>query len=157
MNSNDGDEVRDGDGGDDILTLQAELAEAQPQVKDLTKVTDPLTILYKHHPESVLDYKETVLQKLPLTSILPGAESVLDQNHKSPPFLTQYEKTRVLGFRANQLAQGAPPFVHVQPHILHTLDIARQELAEKKLPFIIKRPMPDGTFEYWRLRDLLIL
>jgi DNA-directed RNA polymerase subunit K/omega len=150
-------DAKEGDGGDDIAVIQAELIGAQPQVKDLTKVTDPLTILYKHHPESILDYKETVLQKLPLTSVLPGSESVLDQNHKSPPFLTQYEKTRVLGFRANQLAQGAPPFINVPPHILQTLDIARMELAEKKLPFIIKRPMPDGTFEYWRLRDLLIL
>jgi DNA-directed RNA polymerase subunit K/omega len=36
-------------------------------------------------------------------------------------------------------------------------EIARLELAQKKLPFIIQRPLPNGTFEYWRLSDLMIL
>jgi DNA-directed RNA polymerase subunit K/omega len=36
-------------------------------------------------------------------------------------------------------------------------DIARLEYEQKKLPFIIKRPLPDGTYEYWRLADLMIL
>jgi hypothetical protein len=36
-------------------------------------------------------------------------------------------------------------------------EIARLELEQKRLPFIIKRPLPNGTFEYWRLMDLLLL
>jgi DNA-directed RNA polymerase I, II, and III subunit RPABC2 len=112
------------------------------------KSNDPLAVLYKHHPESILDYTETVLKRLPLQN---------EQTHKSQPFLTQYEKTRILGFRANQLAQGARPFIPVPNHITKTLEIAKLELQERRLPFIIKRPMPDGTFEYWRLSDLMIL
>jgi DNA-directed RNA polymerase subunit K/omega len=121
------------------------------------KQYDPLNILYKHHPESVLDYKETVLQKLPLKSVPPFSDEMLDANHKSQPFLTQYEKTRILGFRTNQLAQGALPLVPVPDYVKTTLEIARLELEQRRLPFIVKRPMPDGSFEYWRLSDLLIL
>lgn len=129
-------------------------------VEDLgagTKQQDPLNTLYKHHPEAVLDYKETVIQKLPLKAVPPFTESQLDAHHKSQPFLTQYEKTRILGFRTNQLAQGARPLIPVPEYIKNTLDIARIELEQKRLPFIVKRPMPDGSFEYWRLSDLLVL
>ena len=122
-----------------------------------TKQQDPLNTLYKHHPEAVLDYKETIVQKLPLKSVPPFTSDDLDANHKSQPFLTQYEKTRILGFRTNQLAQGAKPLIPVPDYVKTTLEIARMELEQKRLPFIVKRPMPDGTFEYWRLSDLLVL
>lgn len=122
-----------------------------------TKQQDPLNALYKHHPEAVLDYKETVIQKLPLKAVPPFTEAELDMYHKSQPFLTQYEKTRILGFRTNQLAQGARPLIPVPEYVKSTLEIARMELEQKRLPFIVKRPMPDGSFEYWRLSDLLIL
>ena len=32
-----------------------------------------------------------------------------------------------------------------------------KELEEKKIPFIIKRPLPNGGCEYWKLADLEIL
>jgi DNA-directed RNA polymerase subunit K/omega len=35
--------------------------------------------------------------------------------------------------------------------------IALKELEEKKIPFIIKRPLPNGVIEYWRISDLEIL
>jgi DNA-directed RNA polymerase subunit K/omega len=122
-----------------------------------TKKQDPLNTLYRHHPEAVLDYRESVIQKLPLKSVPPFSEEDIDKNHKSQPFLTQYEKTRILGFRTNQLAQGAKPFVAVPEYMKSTLEIARLELEQRRLPFLVKRPMPDGTFEYWKLSDLLIL
>ena len=141
---------------EDVL-LELDLMEEEGKEKDTSKTQDPLSTLYKHHPESQLDYQETVIQKLALQSIPPGAKESPDPNHKSQPFLTQYEKTRILGFRTNQLAQGALPYVAVPEHIRNPIDIAKMELEQRRLPFIIKRPMPDGTFEYWRLSDLMIL
>ncbi len=129
----------------------------QEEEKETGKGQDPLTNLYKHHPEAILDYRETVLQKLPLQTIPPGSSQAPDPNHKSQPFLTQYEKTRILGFRTNQLAQGALPYISVPNHIRNPLEIAKMELEQRRLPFILKRPMPDGSFEYWRLTDLMII
>lgn len=142
--------------GDDDLLLEMEQLDQQDE-KDQGKSQDPLASLYKHHPEALLDYQETVFAKVPLQTIPPSAGETPDPNHKSQPFLTQYEKTRILGFRTNQLAQGALPYVPVPAHIRNVLDIAKMELEQRRLPFILKRPMPDGTFEYWRLSDLLIL
>lgn len=154
------------DNTDEILVEGQEIADTIEQLQaallteDLgtgIKQQDPLNALYKHHPEAVLDYKESVIQKLPLKSVPPFTQESPDKNHKSQPFLTQYEKTRILGFRTNQLAQGARPLIAVPEYMKSTLEIARMELEQRRLPFIVKRPMPDGTFEYWRLSDLLIL
>lgn len=36
------------------------------------------------------------------------------------------------------------------------LAIANRELREKKIPLIIRRFMPDGTYEDWKVRDLIV-
>lgn len=142
--------------GEEEILAELEMLE-QEEEKEPGKSQDPLAALTKHHPESILDYQEVVLQKLHLQAIPPDSAQTPDPNHRSQPFLTQYEKTRILGFRTNQLAQGALPYVSVPAHIRNVLDIAKMELEQRRLPFILKRPMPDGTFEYWRLCDLMIL
>jgi len=79
---------------------------------------------------------------------------IIDPLHKTLPYLTKYEKARVLGQRAKQIETGAKPLVKVPENIIDGYVIAELELREKKIPFIIKRPIPGGAFEYWHLRDL---
>jgi len=124
-----------------------------------TPIDDPYNMLKRFHPETVIDYAETILPLIPLQAAPPDNGTALpkDPAHTSLPFLTVYEKTKVLGTRANQIATGARPFVVVPEHMTDPLEIARLELEQRRLPYIIKRPMPDGTFEYWRLSDLMIL
>ena len=117
---------------------------------------DPLEILYKFHPETILDYVEKIAPFIAIQQV-PPSEDGRDTAHKSQPFLSVYEKTKLLGFRANQLAQGAPPYIVRPEHMTSVFEIAKLELEQRRLPYIIKRPMPDGTFEYWRLADLMIL
>jgi DNA-directed RNA polymerase subunit K/omega len=118
---------------------------------------DPLESLYKFHPETILDFTEKIMPMIALQQVPPTSEH-LDKFHKSQPFLSVYERTKILGFRANQLAQGARSYLKPVPdHITSTLEIARLELNQRLLPFIIKRPIPDGTFEYWRLSDLMLI
>jgi len=112
--------------------------------------------LYQQHPECNLDYIEQVIPKIPLQVVPPGGEKA-DVNHRTYPFLTNFERTKIIGLRANQISRGSVPFVSVPKHITDVRDIARLELEQKRLPYIIKRPLPDGTFEYWRLSDLMIL
>lgn len=112
--------------------------------------------LYQQHPECNLDYIEQVIPKIPLQYVPPGGDKA-DSNHRTYPFLTNFEKTKIIGLRANQISKGSVPFIAVPKHITDVRDIARLELEQKRLPFIIKRPLPNGSFEYWRLADLLIL
>ena len=52
-----------------------------------------------------------------------------------------------MGQRAKQIEGGAQPFVAVEPNIIDSYLIAENELREKKIPFIIRRPIPNGGFE----------
>jgi DNA-directed RNA polymerase I, II, and III subunit RPABC2 len=139
---------------DDMEELELGAAETLAAEEAAAAVANnPLSALLKHHPECILEYAEAVALKLPLISSPP----VNDPNHRSVPFLTQYERTKIIGMRANQLSQGARPYVPIPEHVTDVADIARIELAQRRLPFIIRRPMPDGTMEYWRLADLMQL
>ncbi len=114
--------------------------------------------LLEQHPEIWPDYEETVLEKLMIRAPYPPrATDTQDNQHTTYPFLTLYEKTKVLALRASQLARGAPPFIDVPEYLTDVYEIARAELEAKRLPYILKRPLPDGTFEYWRLADLMII
>ena len=70
-------------------------------------------------------------------------------------YLTKYEKARVLGTRALQLSMNAPPMVEVEGET-DPLEIAYKELRQKKIPFIVRRYLPDQSFEDWRLEELIL-
>jgi DNA-directed RNA polymerase subunit K/omega len=114
---------------------------------------DPMAILRRHHPECDVDYMESVGPKINLLASPPFDK---DPNHRSAPFLTQYEKTKIIGLRANQLSQSARPYIDVPEYVTDVWEIARMELSQRRLPFLIRRPMPDGTHEFWRLADMII-
>jgi len=87
---------------------------------------------------------------------------IVDPLHRTVPILTKYEKTRILGIRTKQLNNGAEPFISSKLNIssekiIDGYPIALKELEEKKLPFIIRRPLPGGGVEYWYLQDLEVL
>ena len=82
---------------------------------------------------------------------------IIDPLHKSLPFITKYERTRVLGERARQLNAGATALVDVDSDTIDGYLIALKEFQEKKIPFILKRPIAGNHIEYWKLADLEIL
>ena len=79
---------------------------------------------------------------------------IIDPLHTTLPFLTKYEKADILGKRAAQINEGAQLFTEVDPSIIDGSLIALKEFEEKKIPFIVQRPLPNGAMEYWRLQDL---
>jgi|UniRef100_A0A6C0H5B8 DNA-directed RNA polymerase I, II, and III subunit RPABC2 len=82
---------------------------------------------------------------------------IVDELHKTMPLLTKYEKTKILGMRVKQLNSGSNPYVTYSEKIIDNYLIAQMELEQKKLPFIIQRPLPNNNFEYWKLQDLDLL
>ena len=77
------------------------------------------------------------------------------KNKRTLPFITKYEKARILGIRAQQLATGSIPLVPVRG-MTSTIQIAEEEYLQKKIPFIIKRVLPDNVIEYWTMDELMI-
>jgi DNA-directed RNA polymerase I, II, and III subunit RPABC2 len=85
-------------------------------------------------------------------------DRMIDKNtqRRTIPFLTKYEKARIIGKRAMQISKGSPPLVEIDD-LESPIDIAKKELMERKIPFIIRRPLPDGSYEDWRVDELRIL
>ncbi|KAF4521690.1 hypothetical protein B566_EDAN017177 [Ephemera danica] len=71
------------------------------------------------------------------------------------PYMTKYERARVLGTRALQIAMCAPVMVELEGET-DPLQIAMKELKQRKIPIIIRRYLPDGSFEDWGIDELII-
>ena len=71
------------------------------------------------------------------------------------PILTKFEKAKILGIRAEMLSNGAMPVIS-KPYPNNTYLIAVEELKQKKIPLLIRRKLPNGNIEDWRLEDLIL-
>jgi len=71
------------------------------------------------------------------------------------PYLTKYERARILGTRALQISMNAPVLVPLDGET-DALQIAIKELSQRKIPLIIRRYLPDGSFEDWSVSELII-
>ena len=101
-----------------------------------------------HNFDEILSLSKTIRNKKNI---------IIDELHRTIPILTKYEKTRILGERTKQINNGRKPFVEVENDIIDGYLIACKELEEKKMPFIIRRPLPSGGSEYWHLTDLEVI
>jgi hypothetical protein len=112
-------------------------------------------IIAEHYPELKAHNNDEVDI---MTRVVRNESGVIvDPLHRTLPFITKYEKSRVLGERAKQINSGAKPFVEVDASLIDGYLIALKEFEEKKIPFIVKRPLPNGGCEYWKLQDLEML
>jgi DNA-directed RNA polymerase I, II, and III subunit RPABC2 len=108
--------------------------------------------LLNFHPESVSHNYNEILS---MTNVVRNDDGIIiDKLHKTIPYLTKYERARILGQRAKQINSGAYPFVKVPENVIDGYIIAEMELKQKRIPFIIRRPLPNGGSEYWKVQDL---
>lgn len=124
---------------------------------DLQKIDESAhtKIINNYHPElKTLNYEE--IETL-CTVVRDIKGNIIDPLHKTLPILSRYEKARILGERAEQINAGAQSFIELDPTMIDGYLIALKELDQKKIPFIIQRPLPNGGSEYWRLCDLEML
>ena len=155
-NDNDEDEdneIQEEDEYDD----EDETDEEDSDDEDLQKLEgyEEKNVLVNYHPE-VTQISEEQLQVL--SNVVKDKNgNIIDPFHKTIPILTKYEKAKIIGIRAQQINSGSEPFIPVDSNMIDGLTIAHEELVQRKIPFIIRRPMPNGTSEYWNINDLELL
>ena len=112
-------------------------------------------IISQHHPELHMHNNDEIdiLSRV----VRDQNGTIIDPLHRTLPFMTRFEKARFLGERAKQINSGAKPMVALEPNVIDGYLIALKEYEAKKIPFIIKRPLPNGGCEYWRFSDLEII
>ena len=108
--------------------------------------------LIESHPEIIQNNYNEILA---LCNIVRNNKGVIvDDLHRTYPFISKYEYARIIGIRAKQLNNGADPFIKVARGVIDGFTIAKLEMDAKKVPFIIARPLPNGSREYWKVQDL---
>lgn len=131
--------------------FEEEVEMPEEEEEDLAKASEAADLqkMFRQHPEIWIPYEEQVQEKLP-------TRGAADPYHTTYPRITQYEMTKAISFRASQLCSGAKPYILVPEGVTDSYQIAKLELQAKRLPFIFKRPLPNGQYEYWRLADLIL-
>ena len=132
--------------------------EDDSDIEDLQKLEwgyEERKTLLNYHPE-VKQISEEQLQTLS-TIVKDKNGNIVDPFHKTIPIMTKYEKAKIIGIRAQQINSGSEPFIQVDNNMIDGLTIANDELLQKKIPFIIRRPLPNGSSEYWNINDLELL
>ena len=109
--------------------------------------------LLNEHPEFKIHNTSEVNA---LSNVIKDADgNIIDELHRTIPFITRYEKAKILGERAKQLTySNVEPLIDIPSDIIDSYEIAKLEYNANAIPFIIKRNIPDGSCEYWKFRDL---
>ena len=120
----------------------------------LQKFNDNLNIkaLENIHPEiKSINYEEMIA----LARVVRDKYGkIIDPLHTTTPILTKYERARIIGARAEELDAGCEAYIPLDETIINGKTIALMEFEQKKIPFIIARPLPNGSTEYWHVSDL---
>lgn len=140
-----------------IAPLEVDDEENIPINEYKTKFSNEMRSEYikSYHPEEIHKPFDEIYQLSHVTRNDEG--NIIDENHRTYPILSKYEKTRIVGLRVSQLNKGAKPFITLKNKILDNSLIAEKELQEKALPFIIMRPIPNAPSEYWKVSDLELI
>ncbi|KAJ2766420.1 DNA-directed RNA polymerases I, II, and III subunit RPABC2 [Coemansia nantahalensis] len=114
------------------------------------------------------DHEEEYEPEMELEMDMPppedGIEIFLPEGNVEPtpsserittPYMTKYERARILGTRALQISMNAPVMVEPDgesdPYV-----IALKELRARKIPFVVRRYLPDASYEDWRVAELIV-
>ena len=140
----------------DIENKEVELSSDEED-DDIVKIENNIeyNILDKYHPEIKQLNNNELNSKIILKRNKDGI--IKDVNHTTLPIMTRYERAKIIGFRATQINAGADILIDIPDNIIDGITIARMELKQKKIPFIVRRPLPNGKSEYWDINDLEIL
>lgn len=74
---------------------------------------------------------------------------------KTRKFLSKYEKAKIISCRAQQIANNFPALIKKSNEkYLSAEELTLQELENNNCPIILRRHMPDNTYEDWKLKEL---
>ena len=70
--------------------------------------------------------------------------------------MTKYEYTKILGLRAQQITMGSNPLITITPDMKNAVEVAEQELRQRKTPYIVARKINSKKTDFWKIEDMVI-
>ncbi|KAI1316043.1 DNA-directed RNA polymerases I II and III subunit RPABC2 [Mortierella claussenii] len=89
------------------------------------------------------------------TSFALPPKAVAKEDRTTTPYMTKYERARILGARALQISMNAPVLVDLEGET-DSLNIAMKELNNKMIPLVVRRYLPDNTYEDWEVSEMIL-
>jgi DNA-directed RNA polymerase I, II, and III subunit RPABC2 len=120
------------------------------------------TEVEQDYPEEYEDLEQTEdieseVEEQNTDEILTDSSDFVENKERvTSAYLNKYERTKVLGMRALQISVGAVPLVDIG-ETTDAYEIALLELKQKKCPFVIRRYLPNNTYEDWKVSELIII
>ncbi|RFU33201.1 hypothetical protein B7463_g3111, partial [Scytalidium lignicola] len=145
-------EEPDYDPEEPIEPFEADL-ETAPQVDDIAVGQNPDQLLMTGD-RGVVVSGDPAAAANKVKDKAPKDKKIPNDQRTTTPYMTKYERARILGTRALQISMNAPVLVDLEGET-DPLQIAIKELREKKIPLIVRRYMPDGWYEDWTCEELL--
>lgn len=145
----------DDDDGEEDDNIEDDIDDSDDEDLQKLQSYEERNVLVNYHPE-VMQISEEELHTYTRV-VRDDNGNIIDPFHKTIPIMTKYEKAKIIGIRAQQINSGSEPFINIDVNMIDGLTIANEELLQKKIPFIIRRPMPNGSSEYWNATDLELL
>lgn len=144
--------LEEGEGKTNINDTDEDTDEEMEEKINVFDNSVKIHLLDQHNELKHSNYKE--IQSLS-NVIRDKDNNIIDELHRTIPFITRYEKARILGERAKQLSfPNIQPMIEVPSDVIDNYEIAKLEYEANKIPFIIKRTLPNGSCEYWKFQDL---
>ena len=113
-----------------------------PQIDDLQAAQNPDQLLATGEHGVVISGDPSAAAAK-AKGLAPKDKKIQNSERTTTPYMTKYERARILGTRALQISMNAPVLVDLEGET-DPLQIAIKELREKKIPLIVRRYMPDG-------------
>ena len=140
-----GDRRRDDDDDDDAMDEDDDYGDDEPEIN----------AGHQEEDEGMDVDGENIIASGDAAGQEKRGKAVPKDQRTTTPYMTKYERARILGTRALQISMNAPVLVQLEGET-DPLDIANKELREKRVPFTVRRFMPDGSWEDWGVDELIV-
>jgi DNA-directed RNA polymerase I, II, and III subunit RPABC2 len=135
---------------DDIIEEDDEILDEEPEVEE-EEETDSENAEDEEVAVTFSEQKSMITRE-------NVYDQVYNQKYRTIDRMTKYEKARIIGVRAAMIADGMGSMVD-PGDLTNPIDIAKKELSENKIPFILRRPIPSRNhkkpnYEYRKVSDL---
>ena len=104
----------------------------------------------ENNDDCLYQYDDMVDTKL----LYEPPKEITDKERKTDPIMTRYEENGILGSRAKQISLGAKILLTNISNNMSSTELATYEIIHKSTPMKIKRPLPNNTYEIWKVSEL---
>jgi DNA-directed RNA polymerase I, II, and III subunit RPABC2 len=140
------------------IELEPEVAEEEAEIEEAEEAeeaeVEKVVSKKKGVKKTVVINNDCLYNNIDFEEDYAEKEEQIDSNNRiTMNRLTKYERVRIIGIRTKQIMTGANILIKGIDGKTPS-EIAELELKHNMVPFKIKRKLPNGKFEIWKLSEL---